>query len=223
LPKQFLISGTEISQPRNLTKHAMSVCWTKRNSLLVCGNGKITLYDQFLKEISSPYDITDIYYSAVDTPSGFIAAQSSNKKIQVDKLSKGLDFQNSLCRDINSKYYQYMTYDSKNGRIVLLDTDTKQLAFCSYNGSGYQKHPSKLESLSQPKRLHALDDGSIIISDHGNDSVHKFVIGSDSVTPVWSCDKVVKPLGITSDGRGHIYVASLDGDIYKLADNGKLI
>jgi len=220
LPRRFLTAETPISLAHSVSDFTKTVQWTSKKELLVCSN-HLAIYDKNLNKIQSIMPVSNCY-GAIETSNAYIVIRQSHpEKICLENYSQGFQRQFNLTEiSGNGDALLSCTYDHHNHQVLQLNNLTKELSSLSCFNSGSYKHKLlvKLTSVKSPRRLHALQDGCILVSDYANNSLHKLQITG---TPVWSCEKVDKPLGIGHDDvRRLIYVASENGYIYELSESG---
>jgi len=209
-----------MSLAHSVSDFTKTVQWTSRKELLVCSN-HLTIYDRNLSKIYSK-PVSNCC-AAMESSNEYLVVirQSQSVNICIDKYSQSLQTRSNVTSipEKGNSFYLSWTYDHHNQRVLQLNVLTKELSFwsCAY-GVSSQKPAVRLTGLKLPRRLHLLQDGCILVSDYANNSLHKLQITG---TPVWSCEKVDKPLGIGHDDvRRLIYVASENGCIYELSERG---
>jgi len=220
LPSRFLTTETPIHLAHSVSDFTKTVQWTSRKELLVCSN-HLAIYDKNLNKIQSITPVSNCH-AAIETSNAYVVIRQSHpEKICLEHYSQGLQRQFNLVEiSGNGDALLSCTYDHRNHQVLQLNNLTKKLSSlsCFNSGSYKSKFLVKLTSVKSPRRLHALQDGCILVSDYTNNSLHKLQI---SGTPVWSCERVDKPLGIGHDDvRRLIYVASENGYIYELSNEG---
>ena len=98
----------------------------------------------------------------------------------------------------------------------------KRMLYC-FNFDGKIILTAHLHSMQRPLGIHIDTDKNIIVSDNMGGSVTKFSMCFEyrNVQPIWSCEGISRPTGITSDDYGVIYVASNNGSLSYISPDGR--
>lgn len=200
--------------PRRLTTYATnhstsvkanSVSWLKNGQIIFGGNENVTLMDQSSKIIvqTTKHQYVDCVR---EIGTGYLSLSQNGNKKSFQLLSNKLI-------PVNQKFSEIKVptgcsdFTTTNDYIVVLNCGNHSIEV--FDRNSHKRTLIIKTYLNDLRRIHALDDDLVVVSDCKEDRVCLYKLRVDA-QPIWTYTGMEKPTCITSDEGENIYVASRD-------------
>ena len=201
---------------------ASAVSWNQKGNVLAGGSNELHLYDSNLEKLKVfPLKESEMVTAVAEQLCSY--KEKDNQiyvvaTLDATRYSSFVSYTYKLCIYSSDLKPSAVCIDEGNEpsrsiqRQVAINPLTFQILVCSarqlqvFSKEGDFEYSARLNDITEPKGLHILPDGSVLISYDGH--VYKYIIRPSpiDVELIWKSESIDSPAGISSDSAGLIYV-----------------
>ena len=176
-----------------------SVSWTNDGSLVSCGKWYVALLGHNLQMLHRQrVDHADCVRQFND---GFLMMLYRASRTHLQHMTEQLEPSTSILPDMRQQLFCQFCFT--NSAVVVVNCTENSIDV--YERLTLKKHNSIGTDLETLRGIHALDDSSVVVTDHNSHVVRLYNINTGE--PMWTYTGARHPTGVSSDSEGFIYVA----------------